>query len=74
MGSPARAYPENMRRSRARGGRVARILSRNEIKGQPAVPARKRRRVYETKSAPSRPQMKVEAAELDALIGALPYA
>ena len=72
MSSPARAYPENMRRSRARGGRVARILSRGEIKGQPAVPARKRRRVCETKSAPSRP--KVEAAELDALIDALPYA
>lgn len=56
MSSPARAYPENMRRSRVRGGRVARILSRSEIKGQPAVPARKRRRVCETKSAPSRPR------------------
>ena len=34
LASPARAYLENMRTSRARGGRVARTLSREEIEGR----------------------------------------
>ena len=34
LASPARAYLENMRSSRARGGRVARALSREEIEGR----------------------------------------
>ena len=34
LASPARAYLENMRASRARGGRIARTLSREEIEGR----------------------------------------
>ena len=77
LSSPARAYLENMRPSRARGGRVARTLSRSEIEerldtlirrsGEEAA-ARLR---DEIRAVAAALDMEGEAADLDALIGAL---
>lgn len=77
LSSTARAYLENMRPSRARGGLVARTLRRQEIEerldtlirrgGEPAA----NRLRDEVRAAALALGMQQEAAELDALIGSL---
>ena len=77
LSSPARAYLENMRPSRARGGRVARALSRSEIEERLDTLVRRSgeeaatRLRDEIRAVAAALDMKGEAAELDALIGAL---
>ena len=77
LSSNARAYLENMRRSRARGGLVARTLGRAEIEerldtlirlsGEEAA----NRLRDETRSLAPALDLKEEASALDAMIGAL---
>ena len=77
LSSPARAYLENMRPSRARGGRVARTLSRSAIEERLDTLIRRsgeeaaRRLRDEVRAVATALDMKGEAADLDALIGAL---
>jgi hypothetical protein len=75
--STARAYLENMRASRARGGLLARTLTRAQIEERldtlirrSGEDAAKRLRAEVRKLAPAL-RMKPEADELDAIIGAL---
>ncbi len=77
LSSTARAYLENMRASRARSGLVARTLARRQIEERldtlmlrGGEDAAKRLRDEVRAVAPAL-DMKEEAAELDALIGAL---
>ena len=77
LSSPARAYLENMRPSRARGGRVARTLSRSEIEERLDTLIRRSgeeaatRLRDEIRVVAAALDMEGEAADLDALIGAL---
>ena len=77
LSSPARAYLENMRPARARGGRVARTLSRSAIEERLDTLIRRsgeeaaRRLRDEVRAVATALDMKGEAADLDALIGAL---
>jgi len=77
LSSTARAYLENMRASRARRGLVARTLSRREIEERLDTMIRRggedtaNRLRDEARATALALGMKDEAAELDALIGAL---
>jgi fido (protein-threonine AMPylation protein) len=77
LSCPARAYLENMRKSRARKGRVARTLSREEVEVklemllQSAGPETLRRLRKEAGKISSLLHMKKEFKILDGLIGAL---
>ena len=77
LSSNARAYLENMRRSRARGGLVARTLGRAEIEERLDTLIRRsgeeaaNRLRDETRSLAPALDLKEEASALDAMIGAL---
>ena len=77
LSSTARTYLENMRRSRARGGLVARTLGRAEIEERLDTLIRRsgeeaaNRLRDETRSLAPALDLKEEASALDAMIGAL---
>lgn len=77
LASPARAYLENMRTSRARGGRVARTLSRKEIEARLDALIRRQgedalnRLRDEARDVSRQLELEPEFDELDDLIGAL---
>ena len=78
LSSTARAYLENMRSSRARGGRIARTLGRAEIEERLDALIRRsgeeaaNRLRDEIRSLAPALGLKEEASVLDAMIGALP--
>lgn len=77
LSSTARAYLDNMRASRARGGLVARTLTRRQIEERLDTLIRRggedaaKRLRDEVRAVAPTLDLKEEAAELDALIGAL---